>query len=145
MDKAIRVRVVDRENGRTNYAWHEVTINREHTLQMAVREIYGPLPGACQAVVVRMPGNPVLEVVWDTDDTEAEWMSDKYNRLQAGWEVEIWVHTLEPGGTRLVEAGKAAVGPLNARVAALLGELKRLEDVTSLHTLLTDLHKLSEP
>jgi hypothetical protein len=95
MDKAIRVRVVDRENGRTNYPWHEVTINREHSLQMAVREIYGPLPGACQAVVVRMPGNPALEVVWDTDDTEAEWMSDKYDRLQAGWEVEIWVHTFE--------------------------------------------------
>ncbi len=69
------------------------------------------------------------EVVWDTDDTEETWMSDKYAEIPAGGEVEIWVRKWEPGGARVVEAGKAAVGPKGARVAALLGELKRLEEL----------------
>ncbi len=62
--------------------------------------------------------------MWDTDDTEESWMSDKYEDIPAGAEVEIWVHVCQPDGARLVGAGKAAVGPTGARVAALLEELK---------------------
>ena len=136
MDKAIRVRVVDMEYGsRREYAWHDYRINSGYTLQMAVKATYAAFPGACQAVVVGDPTNANArrkEVVWDTDDTEETWMSDKYEEIPAGGEVEIWVYKWEPVGAQEVGAGKVVVGPLNARVAALLEELRSLEDVTVL-------------
>jgi hypothetical protein len=104
-------------------------------LQEAVQATYAAFPGACQAVVVRDPTNANprrREVVWDTDDTEETWMSDKYDEIPAGGEVEIWVYKWEPVGAGEVLPEKAVVGPKGARVAALLGGLKRLEDVTVL-------------
>ena len=129
MDKAIRVRVLEREDGRTAYAWQDYTINREYTLQLAVRATYPAFPGACQAVVVTDPMNPGGGVVvWDRDSSDASWMRDKYDTIRAGGNVEIWVRTWQPDGGDWAGAGKAAVGPLGARVAALLGDLKRLEE-----------------
>ena len=129
MDQAIRVRVVEVGDDRMEYAWHDYRMNREHTLQMAVQATYGAFPGACQKVTVTNPMNPGVKViVWDTDDTEASWMRDKYEDIRAGGDVEIWVRMWQPGGGEGVGAGNAAVGPQNARVAALLGDLKRLEE-----------------
>ena len=133
MDKAIRVRVVEREDGRTAYAWQDVTINREHTLQMAVQATYPAFPGACQTVVVTDATNPGGGVVvWDTGASEASWMRDKYDTIRAGGKVEIWVRTWQPDGGDWAGAGKPVAGPQGARVAALPGELKRLGDVTVL-------------
>jgi hypothetical protein len=127
MDKAIRVRVVEVGDDRTAYAWQDYTINMEYTLQQAVRATYAAFPGACQKVVVTNPMNPgVGVIVWDRDTSDASWMRDKYDTIRAGGNVEIWVRTWQPDGGDWAGAGNAAVGPQNARVAALLGDLKRL-------------------
>jgi hypothetical protein len=129
MGTAIRVRVVEREDRRRAYAWQDYTIDGEYTLQEAVRATYPAFPGACEAVVVTDatdPGGGV--VVWDRDTENASWMGDKYERIRAGAKVEIWVRTWQPDGGDWAGAGKAAVGPKGARVAALLGDLKRLEE-----------------
>ncbi len=132
MDKAIQVRVVDMEYGsRRAYAWHDYRMNSGYTLQMAVKATYAAFPGACQAVVVRDPTNANprrQEVVWNTDDTEETWMSDKYEEIPAGGEVEIWVYKWAPIGGGEMHPEKAAVGPQTARVAGLLGDLQRLRE-----------------
>ena len=130
MDKAIRVRVVDMEYGsRREYAWHDYRINSGYTLQMAVRETYPAFPGACQAVVVGDPTNANTrerKSVWIPRYTVETWMSDKYEEIPAGGEVETWVRKWEPVGGGEVFPENAVVGPQHARVAGLLGDLKRL-------------------
>jgi hypothetical protein len=129
MDKAIRVRVVEREDRRRAYAWRDYTINSEYTLQMAVQDTYPAFPGACRAVVVTDATNPGGGViVWDWDTGQEAWIRDKYDRIRAGAEVEIWVRTWQPDGGDWAGAGKPPAGPGGAHVGALLEELKRLED-----------------
>jgi hypothetical protein len=94
MDKAIRVRVVEREDRRRAYAWQDYTISREYTLQMAVQATYPAFPGACRAVVVTDATDPGGGVVlWDWGAGQGSWIRDKYDRIAAGAEVDIWVRT----------------------------------------------------
>ena len=122
MDKTVDVRVVyldddpddrmgtERVDGeRTTY-----TINAEHTLQQAVREMYPAFPGRCTWVTLRRGYDRVH--LWDRSQG-ASALDDQnfYSTLRSGDEVEIYVDWRRPLGPKASGSGGAGEPPRDER------------------------------
>jgi hypothetical protein len=150
--KEIFVKLVDRDEygARTEHSVVTRRIDREHTIQQAVRDVYPEFPGALRWVVLKRAGTepgvhaPTDMDLWDSTSRGARlWAEDWYDRIRAGDTVEIHVFIAKPPGPRrglpafeggvVLENGDEARnihhapgGPLAAQMEKWLGDLRIL-------------------
>jgi hypothetical protein len=107
--KEIFVKLVgrDEDGARTEHSVVTRRIDREHTIQQAVRYVYPEFPGSLRWVVLKRAGTepgvlaPTDMDLWDSTKRGASlWAEDWYDRIQAGDTVEIHVFIAKPPGPR---------------------------------------------